>query len=352
MIGINKISPEDILRLREESPKLRERDFAKNLNISEADYVAAHVGISATRLNVDLDILLHGAATLGEVMALTRNESAVHEKIGLYEKISIGKHACIVLGEQIDLRVFPKTWVYGFAVEKQDGELIRRSLQFFNKAGEAVHKIHLRPQSDVAAYDLLVSKLRADEQSNMVEISESAPMAPETDLKSVDVESFRQRWNGMVDVHQFINILRDFSITRYQAVTLADEESSWPLDKDSVTTMMNNAVSHEVPIMCFIGNNGCIQIHSGAVYDVKMMGPWLNVMDPTFHMHLRTDHIKSVWAVRKPTKDGHVTSVEAYDKDNELIVQFFGQRHEGEAERSEWRALVEDLPRVDRTQAA
>jgi putative hemin transport protein len=75
------------------------------------------------------------------------------------------------------------------------------------------------------------------------------------------------------------------------------------------------------------------------------MGPWLNVMDETFHLHLRTDHLAEVWAVRKPTKDGHVTSLEAYDADGRMIVQFFGERHEGEAERADWRALAEGLPR-------
>ena len=43
--------------------------------------------------------------------------------------------------------------------------------------------------------------------------------------------------------------------------------------------------------MCFVGNHGTIQIHTGTVKNLQPMGPWLNVMDPTFHMHLRMDHI-------------------------------------------------------------
>ena len=50
----------------------------------------------------------------------------------------------MVLGEHIDLRIFPKVWAHGFAVEKRDGADIRRSLQFFDASGEAVHKVHLR----------------------------------------------------------------------------------------------------------------------------------------------------------------------------------------------------------------
>ena len=82
------------------------------------------------------------------------------------------------------------------------------------------------------------------------------------------------------------------------------------------------------------------------------MGPWLNVMDDTFHLHLRLDQIAAVWAVRKPTADGHVTSVEVYDANRELIIQFFSKRHEGKAERDEWRAIVEALPLFAQSNAA
>lgn len=347
------LSPQDILRLRSENPKSRERDFAQANGITEADYVAAHVGTSAIRLNVDIATILNGATTLGEVMALTRNESVVHEKIGQYEKVSVGPHASIVLGSQIDLRIFPKAWAYGFAVTKTDGEKnIRRSLQFFNKAGDAVHKIHLRDASDVDAYDALVASMRAEDQSQTVEIKPAAAKGEPKDIATVDVDGFRDRWSKLTDVHQFIMILRDFEVSRKQAVQLAGEEFAWELEAGAIESMMNSVSETGQPIMVFVGNNGCIQIHTGPVKEIKMMGPWLNVMDPTFHMHLRTDHIHAVWAVRKPTKDGHVTSLEAYDEQGEMIAQFFGERHEGEVERADWRDVVEALPRLAQSAAA
>jgi putative hemin transport protein len=88
------------------------------------------------------------------------------------------------------------------------------------------------------------------------------------------------------------------------------------------------------------------------VQNIKAMGPWINILDETFHLHLRTDHIAEVWTVRKPTKDGHVTSLEAYGADGKMIIQFFGKRHEGEGERDDWRFLAENLPRIPRSTAA
>lgn len=115
---------------------------------------------------------------------------------------------------------------------------------------------------------------------------------------------------------------------------------------------MRGAASIKLPIMCFVGNHGIIQIHSGPLANIQTMGPWLNVMDPTFHLHLRKDHLAEIWAVRKPTADGHVTSLEALDAKGEMVIQFFGKRKEGFAERPEWRTIMENLARLDITAAA
>lgn len=357
MTLLTKPSPQEIRLARTENPQMRERDFAKKLQISEADYLAAYIGaddaaLKTVRVRADVEAFLSGISALGEVMALTRNESAVHEKIGPYEKTVPGKHASMVLGKQIDLRIFPSRWVEAFAVEKHDGDTVRRSLQFFDASGEAVHKVHLRPASDLDAYAKLLETLATDNQSPEFN---AVPLKPKTATEltaNVDGEAFRDRWSGLTDVHQFVGLLRDFNIDRKQAVELAGDDFAWRLDTGSIRTMMEQAGESALPIMCFIGNHGCIQIHTGAISGIKMMGPWLNVLDPTFHLHLRTDHIHEVWAVRKPTKDGHVTSLEVFDDQGELFVQFFGERLEGVRERADWRALVEALPRLPRSVAA
>ena len=112
-----KPNPADIRRARTDNPKMRERDLAAQLGISEADLVAAHVGEGARRIEPRLADLLNGLAAVGEVMALTRNESAVHEKIGVYDKPVVGERASMMLGADIDLRIFPAAWAHGFAVE-------------------------------------------------------------------------------------------------------------------------------------------------------------------------------------------------------------------------------------------
>ncbi|TWH01212.1 putative hemin transport protein [Mesorhizobium sp. J18] len=348
-----KPTPEQIRAARIENPKMRERDLANKLGISEAELVAAHCGEGVVRIDPRANDILSGLEAVGEVMALTRNESAVHEKIGVYENVVRGQHSALVLGSDIDLRIFPSQWKHGFAVEKRDGDSIRRSLQFFDTAGEAVHKVHLRPASNLYAYQKLVDDLAVSDQSQELEVT----IADNDDAMAAinerpDLEDLRTRWSNMTDVHQFFGLLKSLKLSRHQAVSMIGDDYAWPLDGDALAAMMNLSVREEVPIMCFVGNKGCIQIHSGPIHNVTPMGPWINVMDPTFHLHLRQDHVRELWAVRKPTKDGHVTSIEAYGADRQLIIQFFGKRHEGEAEREDWRFLAENLPRVPRSTAA
>ncbi|MGC6743937.1 ChuX/HutX family heme-like substrate-binding protein, partial [Escherichia coli] len=46
---------------------------------------------------------------------------------------------------------------------------------------------------------------------------------------------------------------------------------------------------------------------------------------------------------RKPTADGHVTSLELFAADGTQIAQLYGQRTEGEPEQTQWREQIDAL---------
>lgn len=344
-------TPSAIRAYRAENPKLRERDVAAQLGIPEAALVAAEVGISATRIEAGPNRLLARAPEFGVVMALSRNESAVHEKIGLYENIEMGEKTSLTLGENIDLRIFNGVWAHAFAVTKTDGETVRRSLQYFDKSGEAVHKVHLRPESNVEAYEDFVADHRLEDQGQAFVAQPFNKLAPGR-TEAFDIAELRDNWSRMTDTHEFFGMLKSLDIERRAAVRAVGRDFAWKLADGVADEFVHKAVEAQVNLMCFLANRGIVQIHTGPIRNVQRMGPWLNVMNPTFHLHLRADHIAEAWAVRKPTRDGHVTSVEAYDRSGELIIQFFGKRKEGHAEMPEWRTLVESLSTPDEVAAA
>lgn len=337
------LSAESIRRARLDNPKMRERDLAQMLGISEAQFLDAWTGQGVERVKPDFAAIFPDMAQTGEVMVLTRNESAVHEKIGCFEKFYPGKHAAMTLGENIDLRLFPKHWKYGFAVEKLvDGET-RKSLQFFDEHGDAVQKLHIRPGTNMDAWEELASRLAYGDEAPPPLAIKPRPALERERPGGKDIERIQREWLAMTDTHQFVVMLKKFDVDRLSALEIAPQGYAWQLEPSAVEQMMEASAEAELPIMCFVGNRGAVQIHSGPIKKVRRMGYWLNVLDPTFHLHLRTDHIDQVWAVRKPTEKGHVTSLEAFDAEGNLLIQFFGKRIEGQDERPQWRSIVENL---------
>lgn len=347
----NEKKPSEIRNFCEQNPNMRERDLATMLGIKEAQLVSAFCGLRNMRIDVNMDKIFLGLANVGEVLALTRNESAVHEKVGIYDKYYSGAQASMMLGETIDTRMFPKHFVHGFPVRKETGEGVKQSLQFFDAQGDAVHKIHTRPETDMSAWDLLVNELIHIDQTQELNCLEKKPVEYAKNPFDL-VEPLKAQWEKMTDTHQFVGIIRKLNLSRYQAVKIIGDQFSWKVDKSSVEDMMRLSADKQLPIMCFVGSQGCIQIHSGSIQNIKTMGHWLNVMDEGFHLHLRIDQIADIWVVRKPTDKGHVTSIEAYNSSGELIIQFFGKRVEGHDERETWRQIVENLPRISADQAA
>lgn len=346
--SLTAVTPDHVRHMRKENPKMRERDLSRVIGISEAEFVSSFCGSNVIRIEPRFADLFPGLSQVGEVMALTRNESAVHEKIGTFEKFVDGAHAALMLGTDIDTRMFPKRWVYGFAVEKLVDGKARHSLQFFDGHGEAVQKIHTRDATDLEAWNGLVERLRAADQTpGFAQRLSPAPFrerpAPDQALR----EALNTRWRALTDPHQFHGILKDLDLHRLNAFELAGADLAWKLDPGSVPALLRHAASEQLPIMCFVGNRGCIQIHSGPIERIMDKGPWINVLDPGFHLHLRTDHIGDVWATRKNADAEHVTSVEVFDQQGNQIIQFFGVRKEGEVERADWRDLVNRLPRVE-----
>ena len=68
-----------------EEPKLRARNLAEKLGISEAELVAlGSAQATVTRLRPEWTAIIGAVGGLGRVMALTRNESVVHERKGVY----------------------------------------------------------------------------------------------------------------------------------------------------------------------------------------------------------------------------------------------------------------------------
>jgi len=323
--------------------KLHNRDAAEALGISEAELLASAIGAGVTRLDGDFRNLLKRVPELGTVMALTRNESCVHEKDGVYSNISAENMVGLVLGEQIDLRLFFSHWNLGYALEEETPRGTQRSFQFYDACGEAMHKIFLRPGSDIAAFRRLAEAFTSVKQAP-VETVLPAPgrELPRPDDK-IDVAGLQAAWAGLKDTHEFFGLLKKFGVARTQALRLAGPDFAKRVPNDAIRVALEAAATERLEIMVFVGNRGCIQIHTGPVSNVRVMEHWVNVLDPGFNLHLRQERVAESWVVTKPTSDGPVTSLELFDADGDTIAMLFGKRKPGKPEQQTWRGLLDHL---------
>ncbi|TRW97840.1 hemin-degrading factor [Paracoccus sp. M683] len=339
---MNDLTPARLRELKREAT-VRPYDLAAQLGLSEAALVEADLGLGVVRIDPAPGRLIPAITELGEVMALTRNASCVIEKIGTYNDFHDGEHAAMTLDREIDLRMFPRHWVHAYAVETAGEKGVRRSVQVFDAAGDAIHKVHLREASDLAAWDALRRDLALSDQQGLSTFQPRAE--PEGARIAEDrAEMLRKEWVQMTDTHQFNTLVRRLKMNRLGAYRVAGEPLARQLAVGTVPILLEWLLAEGHQVMLFIGNAGCIEIHSGPIRSLKPMGPWLNVLDDRFNLHLRADHIAEVWLVDKPTRRGPAISVEAFDGMGNLIFQCFGMREEKGGNPKAWATMTADLP--------
>lgn len=331
--------------LKSDDPTLRARDAAERLGVSEGALAEARRGAGeSARLDLAapeaLGGFIEGLKPLGRVMTLTRNAACVHETYGPVAAVKTFGAMGQITGP-IDLRLFFSEWRAVYHIEEQTRSGRRRSFQVFDAFGDSALKIYAVEETDAAAWSALAARLTLAEAPPLTYEAGGHPERRDPPDAEIDLERLRAGWRTLEHSHDFHRLLRETGAGRLQALRLIGAPLAEPTAPEAVGDLLQDAAAAELELMLFVGNPGCVQIFTGPVRTLKPMGPWLNVMDPEFHMHLRLDRIASSWLVRKPTSlRGEITSLELYDAAGELILQIFGARAPGAQENPAWRALV------------
>jgi|AZIJ01.1.fsa_nt_gi putative hemin transport protein len=333
--------------LQGRNPKLYARDAAQQLGVSECELLVCEVGDGVTRLLDDAQTILNQLLLLGEVLALTRNDECVHERKGIYNNPSFFNQGQMEMGlfvnSDIDLRLFMGHWKYCFACVEPISKGLRKSIQFFDKSGMAVHKVFLTKNSNEFAYDLLVKKFQHADQQEDIHFVEYAAKNVERADTSIDWPGFREAWKGLQDSHDFLPLLHKFQVGREQSFRNIGSDFALRVDNTATARVLEMVCERHCEIMIFVGNRGCIQIHTGPVESCGQSAGWFNVNDPLFNLHLNTETIASSWITRKPISEGIVTALELFNREGDAIATLFGKRKPGEQELPLWREILAEV---------
>lgn len=328
------------LELKEENPGKYARDIAGLMNISEAELAFARVGHDAWRLRGEIRAILGALETVRETKCICRNNYAVHEQVGAFTHQHLNGHAGLVLNPRaLDLRLFLNQWASVFHISETTARGERQSIQFFDHQGDALLKVYTTDNTEISAWgDVLTRFIFAENPPLVLKTADTPAHADNAEGSLVDKE-----WRAMTDVHQFFSLLKRHNLSRQQAFRLVGDDLACMVENGALTHLLETARQDGNEIMIFVGNRGCVQIFTGAVEKVAPMKGWLNIFNATFTLHLLDEAIAETWVTRKPTADGHVTSLELFAADGTQIAQLYGQRTEGEPEQRQWRSQIDAL---------
>ncbi|MGC9448387.1 ChuX/HutX family heme-like substrate-binding protein [Cereibacter johrii] len=306
------MTPAEIRAARAAQPRSRARDFAESHGIPEAALVAAFTGPEVVAVAADPRRLLPLARGLGPALALTRNRSAVQEREGLYGPLAEEAGRLRLVGEGIEMLIDPRHWVHAFAVTEPTAKGTKRSVQVFDAAGEAVHKIHLVAESRPEAFDRLVAELRLAEQTDAVPFTAVVylPPGPAADPAG---------WQQMPADLFAARLAAEGQRAPDLLAALPEVRSLRP---EAMTELLERSAAAAVPLEIRGGTAGCLQVFRGQVARILPAGYWINVMDPAYNLHLRTDHLARVFLTDRGPEGA--LSVEAYDADGSLILTVTG----------------------------
>lgn len=304
----NSISPEALRlrwdKLRENKPQLRIREAASVLEVSEAELLATGCGKNVTRLKAGWPELLDEVESLGPVMALTRNDNAVHEKTGYYQNIRLKTDSGgRIQGDNIDLFLDFRHWHSAFAVTEQTHQGARDSLQFFDYDGTAVHKIYITENSDITAYRTVVERYRSENQSQrqLVEF-------PVRNTASLEDSCRGLAWHER---------LISCGAVPYR---IPEPLQSKQLSHRSFRRFMENASEIGAGLTVLVGNAGALQVHTGPIEKLMITGPWFNVLDDGFNLHLKEDALAELLLSERPDGNTVAKTLELYDAAERTIA--------------------------------
>lgn len=328
--------------LRETQPRLRIRNAAEQLGVSELALLLTEPEDKVVRLQPAFTEIYPSLSLLGRIMTLARNDEVVHETTGQMSKFSVmeGGRMGLCLGE-IDLRVFFSHWGHACAVTEAGPKGPRHSLQMFDHSGQAVHKVYATDGTDMQAWDALVARFRAAEQRPALTLQNAPVFQRKPSLP--DPQPLREDWAAITDVHQFHDMLQRHGLDRLTALEQVGAPWARQVAPDSVEKVLTSVAEIGTPIMAFVGNRGIVQIYTGAVQRLLRTGEWFNVLDPHFNLHMRTAEMNQLWVVRRPSEDGDITSLDAFNTAGELVLSLFGERKPGKTELPAWRDLLAQI---------
>ncbi|PPD32667.1 MAG: hypothetical protein CTY19_11100 [Methylomonas sp.] len=324
----NRLSPDALHQawqdLRASQPQLRIREAAAKLGVSEAELLATQCGKSVFKLLPEWPTILGSLTESDLLMALTRNDAVVHEKISAYSETTGCDDQYLISGTHLQLCLLLSHWQVGFAVTEDSPIGPRHSLQFFNHAGVAVHKCYLSGNDRLPDFQRMVADFQATDQSQDLVLKS----APETAWR---IEQLPPVWQRILICNQMVAQVKP--ILNQASINLAEFRE-----------LMHQLAQLQLPIEITVASPAALQLHQGPIQNLRVTGPWFNVLDEGFNLHLNETAVANIQIVCVQFQQHLLHGLLLRDRQAQIILSLFGEFTEATGECTIWRDFITSLP--------
>ena len=283
---------------QKDNPKVRIRDAAYQMKVSEAELLSTEINETVSFLLIeDMTAFIKDILKVDKIMLLIRSDYVVHEKtiktknIRLEDNqiIDLDKNGCKILDFNID------AFEYVFFQKKMHSNRELKSFQFFDKAGMAILKIYLKGK-DLGFFDEIELKYKKIYHYEM-----------QSDL---DINN-----SNLLDSKIKINLPYDTSNSKATCRNISVK---------SLRLILENASEMKIPIQIHALGLGTIQYHRNTVRNIVDYGPWVNVIDQKFNLHVLGDGLTKASLVQYQFKDCQQYLINFFDKNNTHVLGVTG----------------------------
>tara|TARA_Y100001970_G_scaffold52986_1_gene67030 strand:- start:7757 stop:8674 length:918 start_codon:yes stop_codon:yes gene_type:complete len=277
----NRIKSEwHVFKSKSENKKIRIRNAADALNTTEANLLSTEIGKNATYLKInDYKSLLEDLLQIDKLMLLIRTDYVVHELIIETSNVNITNKRLFYKDQnssiiEYNLEIFQ----YAFFENKKHGKKDLKSFQLFDKYGTSLLKIYLKGfKSEL--FDKIALKYKSDYKYEI----------QKNDDKKNQHGINKNPYNSDTSNN---NTLREI------------------LDISS---------NEEIPLEINAFGNQITQYYSGKIKNIVDFGPWINIIDKSFNLHVLEKCITR--NIVKYDKENKLFIIDLFDKSNDRVLE-------------------------------
>ncbi len=308
---------------------------------SDVARIAARCGSDTLRLEPEWPAVLAWVRRFGRVSVRTENQHATIEQPGRFARAAFLGPQRAFVGGDFALACRLDRWKALFATIDERGG---RALHMFDEGGFALGSIEANDPAGRSAFDEMVWRLHADDQSTTERTIRPLPARERADTE-IDACALGDALSVARGPRERAAVLHRFGVGREQSFRLGAADRAWKTPLGLVRVLLSRLAERGSEIACAVGNAGTIAAHASVLVHVGGVARWTATFASRAGLTIDAAALASAWVVRTSAPAGDETSIELFGSGGEPVATFTGSRGADGSERDDWRRLVACLPR-------